>query len=320
MKQNPLVSCVIIFFNAELFLEQAINSILAQTYEHWELLLVDDGSTDKSTQIAGQYAQKYPGKIQYLEHEEHKNKGMSASRNLGISYAKGKYISLLDADDIWLPQKLEEQVEILENNSEVGMVYGRTKYWRSWEYDSNSHASQDDYIPDLKVPYNVIIEPPTLLPRFFTGSAVSPCPSDVLLRKDLVDFVGGFEEDFTGIYQHCEDQAFFAKVTLCSKVLASDKCWDYYRQHSNSCSAAAVDPERINKVWGHYLNWLESYLLQKSCTDKEILESLHHELSLYHNPFHRFYNSLKAKVSGLLWLFRYKKILDSKANLNTFFK
>ena len=102
--------------NEERFIQEAIDSVFAQTYDQWELLLVDDGSTDKSGKIAQKYAKKYPGKINYLDHDRHGNRGMSASRNLGVRSAKGKYISFLDGDDVWLPKKLEEQVGILKKN------------------------------------------------------------------------------------------------------------------------------------------------------------------------------------------------------------
>src|SRR5262249_40041371 len=135
MNTEPLVSVIIIFLNAEKFLQEAIESVVAQTYDHWELLLADDGSTDGSTGIARQYADHYPGKVRYLEHAGHQNRGMSASRNLGIRHAVGEYIAFLDADDVWLPHKLEEQVAILNAHPETGMVYGATQVWHSWTGD-----------------------------------------------------------------------------------------------------------------------------------------------------------------------------------------
>src|SRR5919107_1887161 len=110
MSSRPLVSTVVAFLNGERFIEEAIESVLAQTYDNWELLLVDDGSTDGSTRIALQCAEQYPAKVRYLEHLGHQNCGMSASRNLGVSRAKGQYIAFLDADDVWLPHKLQQQV------------------------------------------------------------------------------------------------------------------------------------------------------------------------------------------------------------------
>src|SRR5918999_1055965 len=115
MSSKPLVSVIMIFLNAEKFIEEAIESVFAQTYDSWELLLVDDGSTDDSTDIALRYAQQNPERVRYLEHDSHLNRGMSASRNLGITHAIGEYIAFLDADDVWLPHKLEQQVAILSS-------------------------------------------------------------------------------------------------------------------------------------------------------------------------------------------------------------
>ena len=132
MNSKPLVSSIVIFLNAEKFIEEAIESIFAQTYNNWELLLVDDGSTDDSTQIALRYAERYPTRVRYLEHPGHQNCGMGASRNLGVRHAKGEYIALLDSDDVWLPHKLQQQVAILDSHTEAGMVYGLSQYWHSW--------------------------------------------------------------------------------------------------------------------------------------------------------------------------------------------
>src|SRR5918997_1425231 len=119
---NILVSTILPFLNAEKFIEEAIESVFAQTYDDWELLLIDDGSTDGSTRIALQYAERHRGRVRYLEHPEHQNRGVSASRNLGISHARGEYVAFLDADDVWLEHKLEQQVAILSSHPEAGMV------------------------------------------------------------------------------------------------------------------------------------------------------------------------------------------------------
>src|SRR5215204_4174429 len=124
MSKESVVSCIITFLNSEEFIGEAIESVLGQTYENVELLFVDDGSTDGSTQIALQYAERFPEKVRYLEHAGHENRGAAASRNLGIREARGEYIALLDSDDVWLKRKLEEQVGILQAHPEAGMVYG----------------------------------------------------------------------------------------------------------------------------------------------------------------------------------------------------
>src|SRR4026208_1024460 len=112
VNKKPVVSVISIFFNEEKFIEDAVKSVFAQTYQEWELLLVDDGSTDKSTEIARRFAEQRPERVRYFEHDGHENRGMSATRNLGIRNAKGDYIAFLDADDMWLPHKLDRQVGI----------------------------------------------------------------------------------------------------------------------------------------------------------------------------------------------------------------
>ena len=93
MIPKPLVSVIVIFLNAADFLQEAIDSVLAQSYNDWELLLVDDGSNDGSSEIAKTFVSQNSLQIHYLEHEGHRNLGMSATRNLGIRNAKGKYIA-----------------------------------------------------------------------------------------------------------------------------------------------------------------------------------------------------------------------------------
>ena len=173
MNDQPLVSSIIIFYNAIKFMEEAIESIIAQSYDHWELLLVDDGSTDPSTALAKKYTEQYSGRIRYLEHENHQNRGLSASRNLGIRHAKGKYIAFLDADDIWLPHKLEKQVPVLESNPEAGMIYGSLLFWYSWT------GNPDDREKDFEVgfwdfPEYVTIEWQKFLPLFIQEKVVIP--------------------------------------------------------------------------------------------------------------------------------------------------
>jgi glycosyltransferase involved in cell wall biosynthesis len=100
MSNKQLVSCIIIFFNAEKFFEEAIESVFAQTYDNWELLLVDVSSTDGNAAIARFYAEQHSEKVCYLEHDNHQNLGMSATHNRGIHNARGKYFTFLDSDDL----------------------------------------------------------------------------------------------------------------------------------------------------------------------------------------------------------------------------
>jgi glycosyltransferase involved in cell wall biosynthesis len=281
MQHNPLVSVIIIFLNAgETFFKEAIASVFAQTYPHWELLLVDDGSTDISTKIARQYASQYSDRIRYLEHEFHQNRGMSASRNLGIEHARGNYIALLDADDIWLPQKLEKQVAILAAHPEAAMVYGSTLMWFSWQEQSEPSCDRQR---NLGVEPDTVISPPTLVPLFLQQMAETPGTCSVLMRREIVQAVGGFENSFRGMF---EDQAFFYKVCLRAPVFIESGCWDRYRQHTNnSCSISQLQgqysPDQANPAHLNFLTWLEQYLKEQDIQDSAIWQALNTALQPY---------------------------------------
>jgi glycosyltransferase involved in cell wall biosynthesis len=282
LMNKPLVSCIIIFFNGEKFFEEAIESVFAQSYDNWELLLADDGSSDRSTAIAQAYAQKYPDKVRYLEHENHQNRGMSATRNLGIRNAKGQYIAFLDADDVWLPHKLARQVEIIESQPDVGMVYGRSQYWLSWT--GNPEDIQRDYIPDAYLSPQ-IYHPPTLLTQCYPlGHATPPPPSDIMLRREIIELLGGFEAGYQGIYQLYEDQAFFAKLYLQYPVFVSGECWDKYRLHPDSCGSVVNKSGNYQIVRQFFLNWLENYLSAQKIQDAQVWKALNNALLAYRNP------------------------------------
>lgn len=270
MSSNPLVSVITIFLNAEKFIQEAVESVFGQTYNNWELLLVDDGSTDKSTEIALNYARRYPDKVRYLEHNDHQNCGKSASRNLGVSKAKGEHIAFLDADDVWLPQKLERQVAILDSWPEAAMVCGPTQWWYSWT--GNPEDVQLDYIREISTHYNILFEPPRFFTLLLRNKARPPAICAILVRRWLFQIAGGFEEISHGMY---EDQAFYMKAFLRAPVFVSSECWDRYRQHPNSSCAVAMKlglyhPEMPNIAHLNFLNWLKEYLSKQGIDNREI--------------------------------------------------
>ncbi|MEG3439697.1 glycosyltransferase family 2 protein [Pannus brasiliensis CCIBt3594] len=283
MNDRPLVSSIIIFFNAERFFEEAIESVFAQTYENWELILADDGSTDGSTALARGYADRYPEKVRYLEHEGHQNRGMSATRNLGIRHARGEYIAFLDSDDVWLPNKLERQVTLARSNPSAALIYGKSLYWESWT--GAPEDSQRDSIPDSYVPADTLYSPPALLLLCYPlGEALPPGPTDLFLRRDAVEKVGGFEEGFSKIYQMYEDQAFLTKFYLDFPVYVSGECWDKYRLHPDSCCATVSRSGNYDRVRLYFLTWFENYLNRRGIADSEIRSALDRAFFPYRYP------------------------------------
>jgi glycosyltransferase involved in cell wall biosynthesis len=112
---EPQVSIIIPTYNRAHFLPDAIESVFAQTYRNWELIVVDDGSTDNTKEVV----EKYGSRVRYFYQE---NKGPGAARNLGIRQARGEYIAFLDSDDMWMPEKLERQVRLFEREPDVGLA------------------------------------------------------------------------------------------------------------------------------------------------------------------------------------------------------
>ena len=126
-RRVPRVSVIIIFLNEERFLCEAVESVCAQTFGDWELFLGDDGSTDASAAIAQQLAATRPDRITYLTHAARENRGMSASRKLGLALARSEFVAFLDADDRWFPDKLERQIGLFAEHPDAQMVCGATQ-------------------------------------------------------------------------------------------------------------------------------------------------------------------------------------------------
>jgi len=288
-----LVSVVIIFLNEASFLEEAIASVLAQTYSHWELLLVDDGSTDGSARIAQKYAAADPVRIRYLDHPAHRNMGMSASRNLGIAVARGEFVALLDGDDVWLPQRLERSVALLRAHPEADMVYGATQYWYSW---TGLKADSRDHIQRHWFRANRLVRPPELLVRYMTQRAALPSPCSLTMRRKALAASGGFIESFRTLY---EDQAFLTRFCLRHVVYVSNDCLDRYRQHPDSACAVGEAMGEQARARERYLAWAESYLDAQGFRGTDVWSALRFAKTAGERPMARWRSRLGRFVHGI---------------------
>lgn len=285
MSAAPRVSCIMIFRDAERFMEEAVASVFAQSDSSWELLLVDDGSVDGSTHMARAWAARHPERVRHLEHPRHENRGMSASRNLGLAHARGELVAFLDADDVWLPFKLAFQTAILDAHPAVDMVYGPSEYWYGWTGDP-ADVRRDHY-GDLGVAPETAYEAPRLLVHALENAgATMPGICSLLVRRDAVLRVGGFEEAFRGCY---EDQVFLCKLFLHGTVFVTGVASDRYRQHPWSACARAnrsgeyhpALPHRARRV---FLDWLRWYLEAEEVNDPAVLVPLRQNLLPYDHP------------------------------------
>ena len=177
MVKNPTVSVIIPTYNRANLVDKAIKSVLSQTYQDFEIIVIDDGSTDNTEEIIRGFKDK---RVKYIKKYK-KNRGISATRNIGIKVARGKYIASLDSDDEWLPDKLDKQIKILQDGPpELGVVYSNSCY-------IDESGKNINKLPKPKKLEGYIYE--DLLGGNYVGT-----PSTVLIRKECFHRVGLFDD------------------------------------------------------------------------------------------------------------------------------
>ena len=137
---QPKVSVLIASYNHARYLPKTLDSVLGQTFQNFEVVIVDDGSTDESLSIVEDYASRYPA-VRVLTHPGKKNKGISATCNLALEHARGEFLSWLGSDDMWYPNMLETQVALLESDPALGLVYSYARL-----IDETDEQLSDDLI------------------------------------------------------------------------------------------------------------------------------------------------------------------------------
>ncbi|KHL24629.1 hypothetical protein PK98_11720 [Croceibacterium mercuriale] len=248
----PAVSIICIFLNGERFLGEAIDSVLGQDHHDWELLLVDDGSTDGSAALARFYAAD-DRRIRCLAHPGGGNRGMSAARNLGLAHATAPWVAFIDADDRWRPGKLAAQLAIVSAEPRIALLAGTVNYWGSWE------GRADVLTPTGHVQDRLVKPPEAALALYPVGAAGAPCPSDVLVRRDALAAVGGFEDQFTGSFEDC---AAFGKIFATQPVWFSHEVWLDYRIHAGSSVAGMIGGGHYAARRRFFLHWYRDWLRQ----------------------------------------------------------
>jgi glycosyltransferase involved in cell wall biosynthesis len=248
------VSVVTPFTNQAAYLDQAIVSVRAQTFAEWELVLVDDGSTDGSRAVAERAAAADPARIRVVG-AARPGGGAAAARNHGLRVARGTLAAFLDADDVFLPAKLADGVAILAQHPEVAILHAPTRWW----YDG---VPGRDWLERPGVAPDRVHPPPRLLiDVVLRHRGDVPCTCGVLLRRAAALAVGGFEERFA-LY---EDQSLWAKLFLLHPAWVTSVCHARYRQHPTSTSALAAargdyDRYRAHAAQDAFLAWLADWV------------------------------------------------------------
>lgn len=207
----PIISVVIPVYNGEKTIQETIDSVLSQSFEDFELIVINDGSTDKSLEIISNI------KDERIKVFTYPNAGLAASRNRGISLATGEYISFIDADDLWTPGKLKSQLKALEENLEAAVAYS----WTDCIDESGKFLGKGSYLS-----FSGDVRANLLLTNFIDSG------SNVLIRTEAFKKVGYFDES----RKSCEDWDMWLRLASEYSFVAISKPQVLYRISSTSMS------------------------------------------------------------------------------------
>ncbi|MCO4753981.1 MAG: glycosyltransferase family 2 protein [Bacteriovoracaceae bacterium] len=221
---SPLISVIIPVFNREQFISRAIESVQAQSFKDWELIIIDDGSTDSTWDVIEKYTH-----IENIRAFKQANSGVSSARNFGAQNSNANWLAFLDSDDEWLEHKLQKQVALIDQGHPL--IHGEEIWIRDGVRVNQPKAYKkgggDQFIPSLKL--------------------CSISPSTVLINKKVFLELGGFRED----YPVCEDYDLWLKITSLYEVgLIDGPCIKKYAGHEDQLSFKfkAMDYWRIKSM------------------------------------------------------------------------
>jgi len=221
---SPLVSVVLPTYNYARFLPESVGSVLSQTYAHYEVIVVDDGSTDNTKDVLNPCMQK----IRYIKLEQ--NKGLPIARNTGIRSARGEYIAFIDADDIWLPEKLQTDIEYFDKQQNAGMVYSK-------QVNIDEHGGVIDADVKKRLPSgNIFIQ------LFSEQNFV--ISSSVVVRKNVFETTGLFDEQLV----NCQDWDMWLRIAFYFNVTGINKTLVKYRHNPHSLSKNRNNVLKYQKI------------------------------------------------------------------------
>jgi glycosyltransferase involved in cell wall biosynthesis len=248
----PAVSVVMPAYNVDRYLAEAIESVLAQTYTDYELIIVDDGSTDESRPVAERYRAIHPDRITVVSQE---NRGLAGARNTAIRASSGRVIALLDSDDGWAPGFLEAQVRLLQAYPEVAIVTGNA-YNRGGLWDGRPVCPVPDPrpLPDL-----------VSILRDETAVFVMS-----VFRREVVDRIGPFDEQL----RTNEDYDYWIRAALAGfRFMRNPEPLAFYRRHGQSLSA-----DEVRMLTGILRVYRKA---QPSCPPGEAAEAVAHQIAQF---------------------------------------
>jgi glycosyltransferase involved in cell wall biosynthesis len=233
------VDVIIPAFNAAKYLPLALESVLSQTFHDWQILLVDDGSTDNTEEVVAPFLERLGSRIQYIKQ---KKRGISAARNSAIRASTSEFLAPLDADDVWLPCRLAESLKVLIERPQVGLAYGQVtgidpEGRPRGTFEGNRRHAEGH-----------------IAPHIYMRKVELPCAT-ITFRRRCIDEVGIFDETMRAT----EDRDLWLRIALRYEVAFVPKVLAYYRVSPNSMSA---DPQRMLQA---QLQFIRKHYGAKGC-------------------------------------------------------
>jgi len=244
---SPLVSVVVPAYNCAPFIGETLESIYRQTYPHWEVIVIDDGSTDETRAALAPHI----GKIRYFHQ---KNRGTAAARNAGVRQARGELIAFLDNDDIWLPEKLELQVQVMQRSLECGLVFTDGKiYTADGSRRESVISSRLDGWIDAHRTKDVLVATGDIVRNLLFRNEIASA-SSVMVRRECFDRAGGFDEAIA----IADDYDLWLRIARSHPVALIQRCLYMWRWHDESQSGPI--PDRMQRWWEATLVVMEKHL------------------------------------------------------------
>lgn len=238
---GPKISVLMNCYNGEEYLREAIDSLIEQTYENWELIFWDNQSTDRSADLVKSYDDD---RIRYFYAPEHT--GLGKARELAAQKVEGDWIGFLDDDDIWLSEKLEKQVSIIrEEDEELGLVYGRAV-----SFKTNDERSERDATPNLET----LPEGDVLRDLMFYNFIIFVT---AMVRTEVFDELGGFSSK----YDYAPDYDLFMQIADQYKIRAVQDYVAKRRRHEDCLSAEISNLTRHKENFSIVSNYFNQYPL-----------------------------------------------------------
>jgi alpha-1,3-rhamnosyltransferase len=220
---KPLVTVIIPAYNHESYIEDCLKSVVCQTYQHLQIIVLNDGSQDNTGGVIEKFIGLQNRQIEYITKN---NEGLCKTLNMGIERAKGKYIAFIASDDMWLPNRIEEQVIFLEQNSSIGLVFADAYFMRYYEPTTLKYS---DYKTRINQHFLNSIQNTNIYEALLVENIILALT--VLIRKECFEKVGLFD-----VSLKYEDYDMWLRVSRHYPIAYIDKPLAYYRTHDSNIS------------------------------------------------------------------------------------